>query len=327
MAIAAITRPLHTWSREILRAAVDNYPSGSRRDVVRWWCGWAAVLVSTFVAGFWAFWGAAETFHEGWYHRDIWRNVTLSIVQYFPAMLISIGAALLALWRPAVGVLVHGAGAAVAFWLFRHMPVGLNLVAWPLLILAAAYGYGRPEPRRWARRVIVGVPVVVALLSGAYPAWRVLTRPDDIDTSMRRIAGSGVSLIWAPAGPGWDGAGFDWFEAKRRCEYLSADGLTLAATPQGIWRLPTVDEAVRSMVYRGRNAGGTWDVATRRASYRAMPDKDSPLWNRYSQVIYWWTADEVSPDRAYRVAYNGGVQLFTKQTERGYFAARCVREP
>jgi len=293
----------------------------------RWWCGWIAVFLSTTVAGFWAFWGAAETFHEGWYDRELWRNVSLSIVQYFPAMLVSMGAALLALWRPTVGVLVHAAGAAVAFWLFRHMPVGMNLVVWPLLALAAAYGYGRPEPRRYARRIVVAVPLIVAVLTGAYPAWRVLTRPDDVDTSMRQIHGNGVDLVWAPEGPGWDTMGFDWFEAKRRCEYLTADGGSLASVPQRVWRLPTVDEAVRSMTDRGRNAGGAWDPATRRATFSLMPDKEAPLWNPYSRVIYWWTADEMDANRAYRVVYNGGVHVFLKTTSRGYFAARCVRAP
>jgi hypothetical protein len=65
--------------------------------------------------------------------------------------------------------------------------------------------------------------------------------------------------VWAPEGPGWDTSGFDWFEAKRRCEYLTADGRALATAPQGIWRLPAVDEALRSMVYRGENAGATWN--------------------------------------------------------------------
>jgi hypothetical protein len=315
------------WTREISRAVANNCPSGSRRDVRRWWCGWGAVLVSTAVATFWAFWGAAETFHEGWYYRELWRNVALSLVQYFPAMLISIGAGLLALWRPLAGVLVHAAGAAIAFWLFRHMPVGMNLVVWPLLGLAVAYGYGRPEPRRWARRLLVAVPITTALAAGAYPGWRVLMRTDDVDTSMRRIEGNGVGLIWAPAGPGWDTQGFDWFEAKRRCDHLTTDGRELATSPQHVWRLPTVDEAVRSMVYHGRNAGGRWDPVAARAVYAVMPDKEAPLWNRYSHVIYWWTADDAPDGRAYRVSYNGGVHAVSKRTKRGYFAARCVREP
>jgi hypothetical protein len=323
--IVSIHRALTHRAGEIVRVIANNYPSGSPRDVRRWWCGWAAVVVSTTIAAFWAFWGAAETFHEGWYYRELWRNVGLSVVQYFPAMLISMGAGLLAVWRPAAGVIVHAAGAIVAFRLFRHMPVGMNLVAWPLLALAGAYSYGRPAPRRWAIRLLVAVPLVTALVSGAYPAWRVATRPDDVDTSMRRITGNGVDLIWAPEGPGWDSTGFDWFEAKRRCEYLNADGRQLAQIPRGLWRLPTVDEAVRSMTYRRKNVGGTWDPLMKRAAYRVMPDKEAPLWNRYSRVIYWWTADEAGTDRAYRVSYNGAVHPFAKQTTRGYFAARCVK--
>jgi hypothetical protein len=314
-------------TREMFRAIANSYPTGNRREVRRWWCGWGAVLVSTSLAAFWAFWGAAETFHEGWYYRELWRNIGLSIVQYFPAMLISIGAGLLALWRPIAGVLVHVVSAAITFWLFRHMPVGMNFVVWPLLVLAAAYGYGKPEPRQWARRILVAVPLITAVVAGAYPGLRVLTRTDDVDTSMRRIEGNGVELVWAPAGPGWDADGFDWFEAKRRCDHLTTDGRELAPSPQHVWRLPTVDEAVRSMVYRGQNAAGRWDPVAARAVYGVMPDKEAPLWNRYSQVIYWWTADETPDGRAYRVSYNGGVHAVSKQTRRGYFAARCVTAP
>jgi hypothetical protein len=64
-----------------------------------------------------------------------------------------------------------------------------------------------------------------------------------------------------------------------------------------------------------------------RPAYDVTPDKEAPLWNRYSRVIYWWTADEVAPDRAYRISYNGGVHVSVKQTKRGYFAARCVKDP
>jgi hypothetical protein len=155
----------------------------------------------------------------------------------------------------------------------------------------------------------------------------VLTRTDDVDTSMRRIAGNGVELIWAPDGPGRDTTGFDWFEAERRCDHLIADGRGLAPSPQRMWRLPTVDEVVRSMVYRGQNAGGKWDPVAARAVYTMLPDKEAPLWNQYSQVIYWWTADDAGDGRAYRVSYNGGVHAVPKHTTRGYFAARCVKEP
>jgi hypothetical protein len=91
--------------------------------------------------------------------------------------------------------------------------------------------------------------------------------------------------------------------------------------------LPTVDECVRSLVFRGRNAGGTWDPVHRRANYRLSPDKDSPLWKVHSPVIYWWTASEVDPARAWYISNNGYVHPLRKQLAPGDLAFRCVREP
>jgi len=34
----------------------------------------------------------------------------------------------------------------------------------------------------------------------------------------------------------------------------------------------------------------------------------------YSQVIYWWTSDELENDRAFRVGYNGYVRALPKRT-------------
>lgn len=287
--------------------------------------GWTAVLLSTVLSSFWAFWGSIENFHEGWYYRELWRNLGLMAVQYLPWMFIPMVAGLVGLWRPAVGVVVHLALATGIFWLFELDEVGGYLIGIPVLLLAGLYGYGRPQPIRRARRILVGLPILTAVVSGAYPGWRVLTRPDNVDTSMRRIQGNEVNLIWAPAGPGWDERGFSWFEAKRRCEYLTMDGKTEADAPQRIWRLPTVDETVRTMSWRGQNAGGTWAGGAGRASFRVMPDKEPPLWNPYSQVIYWWMADEVDAERAYRVAYNGYVIRLNKNVGADYIACRCVR--
>lgn len=85
------------------------------------------------------------------------------------------------------------------------------------------------------------------------------------------------------------------------------DGLALADTPQDIWRLPTVEEAVRSMTRHGMNSGGSWDAAHKRPIYQRTPDKESPLWNTNTKVIYWWTATEISDREAYIVVYNGQV--------------------
>jgi hypothetical protein len=287
--------------------------------------GWLAVLASTGLSCFWAFWGSIENFHEGWYFREWWRNAGLAVVQYLPWMFLPMVAGLLALWKRSLGVIVHLLVAASAFWLFGGLRVGALYIAVPLAGLATLYAYGRPQPVRLAMRFLVVAPILTAVVSGAYPAYRVLTRPGTVDTSMRRIPGNSVDLVWAPEGPGWDTIGFSWFEAQRRCEYLTADGSVLAAASQRIWRLPTVDEVVRTMVFRGSNAGGSWDAASRKASYRVMPDKDAPLWHPYSPVIYWWTADEVGSERAFRVSFNGGVYTLPKRSARGYLGCRCVK--
>ena len=85
-------------------------------------------------------------------------------------------------------------------------------------------------------------------------------RIDDGNLQARLVSGNGVKLIWAPDGPGWPRAGGNWYEAQQVCQQLDEDGLTPASAPQHIWRLPTVDEAVRSMARHGQNSGGVWDA-------------------------------------------------------------------
>jgi hypothetical protein len=291
--------------------------------------GWTAVGLSTLLSALWAFWGSIENFHEGWYYRELWRNIALALIQYWPWMFIPMTAALVALWRRWAGVAVHIGLAALVIWRFGARGAVLILIAAPLVTLATLYAFGRPEPKRSARAILIGIPLLTALIAGAYPGWRVLTRPTTVDLTARRISANGVDLVWAPAGPGWDTKGFAWYEAVRRCEYLDATGTQLAQAPQRIWRLPTVDEAVRSMSYRGQNAGGMWDASTYSPHYRIMPDKEAPLWNPFSQVIYLWTSDESESDStlAYRVVYNGLVNTVPKKWGPGYLACRCVRSP
>ena len=100
------------------------------------------------------------------------------------------------------------------------------------------------------------------IVSGIQPVLRVSQRIDDGNLQARLVPGNGVNLIWAPDGPGWPRTGADWYEAQQVCQHLGEDGLTLAPTPQDVWRLPTVDEAVRSMALHGQNSGGVWDAET-----------------------------------------------------------------
>jgi len=289
--------------------------------------GWMAISVSTIAACFWAFWGSNENFHEGWFAYSIWQNIGLMIAQYLSPMLSVIVLSAIAFHWPRLAFPVFGISALAAVYFFRHSPAGIVLFVIPLVVLGIAYHYGSPFPRRWAWRCLIILPLATAAICGAYPGWLAIHRLDDGNYGIRRIEGNGVSLIWAPEGPGWPGRGQSWQEARRSCAHLNANGRSSAESAQNIWRLPTVDEAVRSLVFRGHNAGGVWDPARNRAHYRTVPDKDSPLWRVHSQVIYWWTSNEKDESHAYYITYNGYIQLAAKGTKANYLAFRCVWEP
>jgi hypothetical protein len=287
--------------------------------------GWMTVSCATLLASFWAFWGIIENFHEGWWGATLWQNLGM-MVMYLAPMTVLMAVALVSVRWPRAGCLLHIAASSFAFWFFSG-GAAHHLIAWPLAALGACYWIGRPEPRNWAYAIIVGLPLIVVVVCGVEPAWRVSQRLDDGNRNARLVLGNNVQLIWAPAGLGWPTEGVTWDEAQRRCRFLAADGRILAESPQEIWRLPTADETVASLCRRGRHAGGTWDAATRKARYEIMPDKESPLWDTHSQVIYWWTGTEVDPDHALRVSYNGFVNPLPKKIHPGYLGFRAVREP
>jgi hypothetical protein len=215
--------------------------------------------------------------------------------------------------------------ALFALWFFHASPAATQMISIPAVILGLGYLWGRPEPRRWAYRLIVAVPLITAFISGAEPAWRVAHRFDDGNRGSRHLTENGVDLIWAPKGPGWPTQGMSWFDSMKRCRYLTADGMQIADTPQNIWRLPTEDEAVRSQCRCGQNAGGSWNPVTGTATYRILPDKESPLWDIDSQIIYWWTSTEVSDSEAYIIVYDGKVWKRQKTAPWGYLGFRAVK--
>ncbi len=291
--------------------------------------GWIAVVLSTAVASFWAFWGIIENFHEGWYFESIWPNLGLMFVQYLSPMLIFLALGAVSITWHRVGGILHIGLAVLAIWFLGFTQVNVTSIAGPLVVIAIAYWFGRPEPRKWALVVLTGVTLTALIVFGAEPVWRILIvgRTNDGDFGARLVEGNGVKLVWAPEGPGWPREGIEWEEAVRRCRYLTEDGLTLADEPQDIWRLPTVDEAVRSMHRHGKHCGGRWDGESEFPSYRVKPDKETPLWNVHSNVIYWWTADETDEDHAYRVCYNGRIKSTKKTWAPSYFAFRAVKKP
>jgi len=170
------------------------------------------------------------------------------------------------------------------------------------------------------------------------------------------IEGNGVALLWAPAGPGWPEHYYSWndiafygvppvgfgekpgYEERDAtledmnttglCCYLSEDGLTIMDEPQYIWRMPTVDEIVRSLVRHGENAGCDWDGKSAQATCRVLPDKETPLWAPDRAPIYYWAADEYDEHEAYYVSYNGkGINHQPKSWGNQRHGYRFVREP
>jgi len=288
--------------------------------------GWIAVGLSIIITCFWAFWGIIENFHEGWYYESMLSNVGLMFVQYLSPMLIFLGVTLISILWPRLGGGLHVIFALLAAWFFQAFTntVVFFLIA-PLIGLGALYWFGRPQPRILAVSLAIGIPLLTLIIFGAEPVLRVSQRIEDGNFQARVVQGNGVILTWAPDGPGWPRTGANWHEAQQICQHLSEDGLTHASVPQHIWRLPMVDEAVRSMARHGQNSGGVWNAETATTTYNTTPDKESPLWNTHSQVIYWWTATEADEDHAYIIVYDGKVWSRAKQFKPAYLGYRCVK--
>lgn len=297
----------------------------NRRSVL---IGWIAVGLSTVILAFWAFWGIIENFHEGWYYPSLWMNLGLMLTQYLGPMLVFMGLTVLAIFYPRAGAALHGLLGLLAIWFFRAFSNAATFfIILPLFGLGLMYWFGRLWRRRTALLIVLAAPLLVVVISGIGPALNVAQRVDDGDDGIRYVVGNGVALYWAPVGPGWPGVGGDWFEAREACRYLSEDGKTRAEFPQEIWRLPTVEEAVRSMARHGKNSSGEWHAEAADATYLTKPDKESPLWDVGSQVIYWWTATEVDQDRTYIIAYDGEVWVRAKQLGPDNLGYRCVKQP
>lgn len=289
--------------------------------------GWLAVTLSTVIACFWAVWGIIENFHEGWFRDSFLLNVGLMFLQYLSPMIIFLSLTLLAIGFPRAGGVAHAfIGLTLAFVLFDWDDgVAMQFVILPMLLLGMLYWYGRPLPRRRAYWIALALPMVTLVICSVEPVVRVSGRVNDNNFEARLVEGNGVRLVWAADGFGWPRTGVTWHEAVTRCAHLSEDGRTLAEVPQNIWRLPTIDEAVRSMSRHGVNSGGIWDGQTKTATYQTRPDKESPLWNSYSQVIYWWTATEINDEQAYMIVYDGKVWPRRKRFAPDYLAYRCVK--
>ncbi len=292
--------------------------------------GWLGVAITVIFSGLWAYWGAFENFHEGWYSTSFWENVGMLLFQYLLFTIVFVLLALIILKWKKIGLAAHILTGGFCVWFFSGAVFN---VLWLLVILPFAapgllYYFGEPRPVKWARRLIIFVPLLIVLAISVPQGIRVSQRIDDGNLDMRTVVGNGLTLTWAPRGPGWSDSGVSWEEAQNICKHLSADGMTVMDEEQNIWRLPTVDEAVRSMSLHGESCGGIWDAQAEKVTYQMTPDKESPLWVLHSKVIYYWTADTSvqNPDQAYIIVYNGGVFAKTKTGTMAYQSFRAVKD-
>lgn len=157
---------------------------------------------------------------------------------------------------------------------------------------------------------------------GGYPSWN-------------QIALYGVAPVGLEGKPGYedrDATGGN-MGVTGLCRYLDKDGRTLMTEPQNIWRMPTADEIVRSLVRDGENAGCTWDGGSQSAMCQVTPDKETPLWIPDQLPIYYWAADEYGEHEAWYIPYTGGhpmggpVSHQSKSWGNPRHGYRCVREP
>jgi len=174
--------------------------------------------------------------------------------------------------------------------------------------------------------IAIGFPLLICLTFSIKMGFRASRRHFDGNYDARVVKGNdNISLVWAPQGPGWPKKSVNWLEAQKQCMYLKEDGKELADTPQNIWRLPETKEVVGSLTRNGQNSQGVWNAESKEAIYGFSPDKESPLWDIYSPIIYFWTSEEKDQDNSYIVVYNGGVFAKPKKM-RGSVGFRAVKK-
>ena len=127
--------------------------------------GWTGVSVTVLLSSLWAYWGAIENFHEGWYSTSIWENLFMLLFQYLLFTIVFMVLAVVALrWRR-IGLTLHIATAGFSYWFFSGASfsvVGLMIVI-PIIALGLLYYFGEPQPKKWAYRIIIIIPLLIIL--------------------------------------------------------------------------------------------------------------------------------------------------------------------
>jgi len=330
------------------------------KHVLRSLPGHLAFVLATLVGTAAVITAVYSFFYEGW-----GQGAALASTYLVPPVLVVGVCAAAVRWPRAGGLLCLVGGAAAGGWWLRKLAAteGLTpIVVQTAVVLFApvvltgvgflfearhrrllAAGGVRPSPRWWGRHyrfvLVVGVPILAFLIGPARQLPDMLARHDDGQRGMRTIAGNGVTLTWAPQGPGWnqpqpDGTYPSWNaiasyggSGAGLCGHLSEDGLSLAATPIRAWRLPTVDEVLRSLTRGGTNAGCTsWDARSHHATCARPPDKETPLWAPDQPPIYYLTSTTAGEHHVLTVNYTAGITPHRRLATGRGVGYRCVKD-
>jgi hypothetical protein len=347
--------------------------------------GYIATALMILVTVLWTFWSVGEMYYEGW-----WGPWYFKFVYLIPGTVCLLLTLLALTWPLVGGAVIILIGAAFTAWWWgprfeEGLDVGQLLALFPVSAILVIIGVlflfearhrrrrrqdGWTPPDSWLRRnaryvFAVGAPLIVAIGWSVYWLPIVLARQDDGLRTERLIVGDGVTLVWAPQGPGWNWkqpwggypswnsialwgvspvgsdekpgyegryASADDMAATGLCRYLDEGGSRLMEEPQDIWRMPTVIEIMSSLTRDGENAGCVYpgtvgDAMLGRAGCKRTPEKETPLWAPDVAPIYYWAADEFDETRAYYVSYNGALGSQPKTWGNPRHSYRCVREP
>jgi hypothetical protein len=272
----------------------------------------------------WSYWGINEAFHEGWYHTSLLQNLLLTFIQYLSVPIFLIALSLIAINIKRLGSGLFIALGFLALFFFDSI-AGKFLIFIPVLLLSFGFYFGSYKHKRTIILSFTLIPLLIILSFGIPQLYRVENRFNDNDFGKRIISGNNIILTWAPQGVGFPLEGTNWPTAVDNCERLNEEGTKLESNEMNIWRLPSRDEVVRSMTRNNNNAMGFIDDAGI-AQYDAKPDKETPLWNPYSKVIYYWTIEPHNEKQSYLVAYNGYILARSKNSGANYQGYRCVKE-
>jgi len=290
--------------------------------------GWIAAILVLIISALWAYWGGIENFHEGWYSKNIWENIFVMFIQYWLFTLVFIMIGLIGVRFPKVSLplcIVIGIGAAIFFSGASFSALWAMFII-PLTAIGLLFFFGRAKPRKLAYMLIMVLPIAILIVTSTFGIVKSSKRMDDGNYGQRITDTGSNCLVWAPRGPGWPDKGVSYYDAKEICAHLNEDGTILLDEKVNIWRLPTVEEAVASQMIHGEYAGGVWDPENKKAKYKLTPDKETPLWDPHSKIIYYWTDTIATKDSAYIIVYDGGVFPRKMESWYGYLSFRAVKD-